>query len=116
MVPEMSPAERWILFFRYLTDTKKRELINELIKEEERIAMAAEVVLRVSRNERERAWLESKYKYDLDRQSDLVSARRKGELLGAEKERRETARRLRAMGLNPEQIATATGLGLEELP
>jgi predicted transposase/invertase (TIGR01784 family) len=133
-VQDLSPLERWALFFRYLTDPGKRELINELLKEEEGIAMASEVLLEISRDEKQRAWLESEYKYAVDRQSDLVSARREGlaegkvegwaegrvegEQLGLEKGERlgleKTARRLRAMGLSPEQIAEATGLKLED--
>jgi predicted transposase YdaD len=104
--------------------------------------MASEVLLEISRDEKQRAWLESEYKYAVDQQSDLVSARREGlakgkvegwaegraegraqgrvegEQLGLEKGERlgleKTARRLRAMGLSPEQIAEATGLKLED--
>jgi predicted transposase/invertase (TIGR01784 family) len=123
-VQEMSSPERWTLFFRYVTDPGKRDLMNELLQEEEGIAMAGEILLKISRDEQERAWLESEYKYAVDRQSALVSARRKGqaegeqiglqkgEQIGMEKERRETARRLQAMGLSPEQIAAATGLNI----
>jgi predicted transposase/invertase (TIGR01784 family) len=119
-VRELSPLERWTVFFRYLTDPGKRTLINELLKAEEGIAMAGEVLLEISRDERQRAWLESEYKYAVDRQSDLVSARREGraegivegERLGVEKERREMARKLQSMGLSPEQIAEVTGLNL----
>jgi predicted transposase/invertase (TIGR01784 family) len=116
----MSVEERWIVFFRYLSDGTQGELLKELIHEEEGIAIARAEVVKISRNEAERAWLESQYKYELDRQSDLVSARRKGraegERLGLKKGLRETARSLQAMGLSPEQIAAATGLRPEELP
>ena len=115
--------------------------------------MAGEVLLTISRDEEERARLESEFKYELDRQCELVDARRaglaegrsegraegeligleKGELIGLEKgeiiglekgrsegraegerllfeERRETARRLRALGMSADQIAQVTGL------
>ncbi|MDR2629910.1 MAG: hypothetical protein LBC60_03200 [Spirochaetaceae bacterium] len=123
----MGAAEWWALFFRYVADPRKRVLMNELLKYEEGIAMAGQELLRVSLSERWRAWRESEFKYKLDRQSDMVEAHREGERLGLEKgraegermvyeERRETARRLKALGLSADQIAAATGLGPGELP
>jgi predicted transposase/invertase (TIGR01784 family) len=97
-----------------VTDPEKRALINEIVSHEEGIAMAGEELLTISRDELERARLESQYKYELDRQCDLVDARRSGEEDGRAAERRETARRLRAMGMSPDQIAKATGLAPEE--
>jgi hypothetical protein len=104
-----------------VADPEKRNLINGIAAQEEGIAMAGEVLLTVSRDEVERARVESEFKYELERQSDLVAARREGEFIGAEKERfkyeqerRESARRLKAMGLSPDQIAQATGLALGE--
>jgi predicted transposase YdaD len=71
-------------------------------------------LLTISRDEEERARLESEFKYELDRQCELVDARREGlaegrvegESIGLEK----TARRLRAMGMSADQIAQVTGL------
>jgi predicted transposase/invertase (TIGR01784 family) len=106
-----------------VTDPEKRDLINGILSYEEGIAMAGKVLLTVSRDEVERARLESEFRYQLERQSDLVDARREGlaegELIGLERgrleERRETARRLTAMGLSPDQIAQASGLATGEL-
>jgi predicted transposase/invertase (TIGR01784 family) len=123
---DMSPAEWWILFFRYITDPEKRELMNELAGYEEGIGMAGETLLRISRDEAERARLESEYKYQLDHQSEMVTARREGERigrrlglkkgkrLGQKREQQKIEARLRAMGLSPEQIAEATGLSPEK--
>jgi predicted transposase/invertase (TIGR01784 family) len=121
---EMGPEEWWVLFFRYITDQKRRELMNKLMEYEEGIGMAGEVLLRLSRDEAERARLESEYKYRLDRQSDMVEARRRGKaeglrrgerLLAAERQKnearlRETARKLRDKGLSPGEIAGILGL------
>ncbi|MFP3091309.1 Rpn family recombination-promoting nuclease/putative transposase [Treponema sp. TIM-1] len=134
-VSEMSPAERWTVFFRYVTDPQQRDVINKILTYEEGIAMAGEVLLSISKDEAERARLESEYKYRLDRQSEMVQARRdglvegeliglkKGELIGLKKEeqhlfeeRREIARKLLTMGLSPDQIARATGLAPGEIP
>jgi predicted transposase/invertase (TIGR01784 family) len=120
-VAEMSSAERWTVFFRYVTEPEKRGLINEITAYEEGIAMAGAELLTISRDEVERARLESEFKYELDRQCELEDARRAGladgladgEVIGQEKARREIARKLKAMGMSPDQIVQATGLNPE---
>ncbi|MDR0669051.1 MAG: hypothetical protein LBF95_03120, partial [Treponema sp.] len=74
----MSGAEKWGIFFRYITDKTKRERINEVVASEEGIGMASEVLMKLSRDEEERAWLLSEYKYAVDTQSKVVQARRDG--------------------------------------
>jgi len=75
---EMSAQEYWAVFFRYLTDKSKRWKINKIIEREDGIAMASEVLKSISKDEIERARLMSEYKYELDLQSKLVTAERKG--------------------------------------
>ena len=75
---EMSAQEKWAVFFRYLTDGSMRGKINEIVENEEGIAMASEVLLNISKDEAERARLMSEYKYQLDMQSKLVHAKRQG--------------------------------------
>jgi hypothetical protein len=67
-------------------------------------------LLTVSRDEEERARLESEFRYNLDRQCELEDARRAGERIGSENALQETARKLKAMGLGADLIAQATGL------
>jgi hypothetical protein len=86
---EMSAAERWAFYFRYLTDRGKRQKINEIIKHEEGIAMASEVLITISRDEVERARLLSEYKYEVDMQSHIVNAKREGEQIGERRGRQE---------------------------
>ncbi|GMO31553.1 MAG: hypothetical protein Ta2B_12650 [Termitinemataceae bacterium] len=76
-VEKMTAAERWSVFFRYITDTTKRETINKILEIEEGIAMASEVLISISRDEVERARLMSEYKYVVDHQSKMVQALRK---------------------------------------
>jgi predicted transposase/invertase (TIGR01784 family) len=82
---EMSSSERWAVFFKYLNDTGMRAKINEILELEEGIAMASEVLLEISRDEAERARLNSEYKYQLDMQSKLVHAKREGRQEGEKK-------------------------------
>jgi hypothetical protein len=74
---EMKAAERWAFYFRYLTDKEKRDRINEIIKYEEGIAMASEVLMTFTKDEIEQARLRSELKYELDTQSRIAYAEQK---------------------------------------
>ena len=74
----MSAQESWAVYFRYLTEKRKRSKINEILEREEGIAMASKVIMNISKDEVERARLLSEYKYELDTQSKLVEAKREG--------------------------------------
>jgi predicted transposase/invertase (TIGR01784 family) len=77
-VEEMSAKERWAIFFKYCTDKGNRGLINEILKQEEGIAMAGAELLTISQDEHEQARLLSELKYELDLQSRVVTAKREG--------------------------------------
>jgi hypothetical protein len=114
----MSGAEKWALFFRYVKDKRRRELVNELLKEEEGIAMAGEVLLSISRDEVERARLESELKYELDWQSFIVGARREGKAEAAQEayqQKLEAARKMKLDGLSTAKISEYTRLSPEEI-
>ena len=110
-VKEMTTVERWASFLLYTADKSKRELVNEILASEEGVAMAGSVLLTISKDEVERARLESEYKYAADLQSRMIGAKQEGERIG----RREVAKRLKSLGLTPEQIANASGLPVEEV-
>jgi predicted transposase/invertase (TIGR01784 family) len=77
-VEKMTTAERWSIFLRYITDTTKRQTINEILEIEEGIAMASEVLISISKDEIERARLMSEFKFEVDHQSKMTQARRVG--------------------------------------
>jgi flagellar biosynthesis/type III secretory pathway protein FliH len=77
------------VLFQYLTDREKRSKINEIIEANEGIALASEVLMTISRDEEERARLMQIEKIELDYQSGLVTAERKGHAKGLEKGREE---------------------------
>jgi predicted transposase/invertase (TIGR01784 family) len=112
---KMSAEEHWGVFFRYLTDKGRRGKINEVVASEEGIGMASEVLLRISRDEEERARLMSEYKYAVDTQSKVVQARREGIQEGLQKKAVEFARKLKSRGAAAEQIAEDTGLSLQQI-
>jgi predicted transposase/invertase (TIGR01784 family) len=108
---EMSAAELWGSYFRYLTVKAKRVKINEIIAQEEGIAMASKVVMTISRDDAERARLESEYKYEVDLQSKVVYSERmvirKGERRGIRKGERKGELKiidLLKSGKSPEEI------------
>jgi len=106
-VAEMTALERWAVFFRYTPDKDKRELVNEIIESEEGIAMAGQVLLHISKDERERARLTSEYKFSVDLQSKTVEAKRNRTI--------EIARNFIKMNIPVEQIASGTGLTVDEV-
>jgi predicted transposase/invertase (TIGR01784 family) len=97
--------------------------------------MASEVLVRISKDEVERAQLMSEYKYALDTQSKIVDARRagrreglqegrqeglqeglqKGIQQGGQKKTMELAKKLKNCGIAAEQIAEDTGLTLQQI-
>ncbi|MCL2154352.1 MAG: PD-(D/E)XK nuclease family transposase [Leptospirales bacterium] len=77
-VDEMSAQERWAIYFRYSIDKSKRKIINKILELEDGIAMASELLIKISKDEMERARLMSEYKYELDTQNKLVNAKREG--------------------------------------
>jgi predicted transposase/invertase (TIGR01784 family) len=93
--------------------------------------MASEVLIRISRDEVERARLMSEYKYVVDTQSKVVQAKREGRKEGlqegkkeglqegrkegSQEARKEFAQKLRKRGVAVEQIAEYTGLPLKQI-
>jgi predicted transposase/invertase (TIGR01784 family) len=102
-IKAMNAIEKWAVFFRYCLDKDRRELINTLIKTEEGITMASEVLLSVSKDEIERARLLSEYKFEVDLQSDRVHAIK------------EIARKMKADRFTVEQIGKYSGLSPKEI-
>ena len=108
---DMSAQESWAVYFQYLTDRKKRGKINEILKREEGIAMASEVLIKISKDDIEQARLLSELKYELDTQSMRVDARREGREEGREEglqegrqEGRQEILKLLKSGKSPEEI------------
>ena len=117
-IGQMTASERWAVFLEYLTRRDKRDKINMIVEYEEGIAMASQVLMNVSKDEIERARLLSEYKYQMDMQSKLVTAKKEGKLeekLERDKEELENARNALAKGYPLETIHDITGLDIETL-
>ena len=114
-VDQMGNAERWAVFFEYLTDPAMRAKINEIAGSEEGIAMAGGVLLNISRNEIERARLESEYKAKIDIQARIVDATREGIQEGRREGVEQTARNALSEGFSLEQVHKITGLDMQTI-
>ena len=77
-IEEMTNAELWAVFFQYLTDEDKRGKIIDIINREEGIAMALDTLVNITQDEIEYARMSTLLKSELDYQSGMVGARRKG--------------------------------------
>jgi len=127
----MTTAERWAVFFQYLTDEEKRGKIIEIANQEEGIAMAVETLGTFTQSELEYIRETTRLKSELDYQSHMTHARREGlregftkghdegrnEGLaeGLNKASLDIARNLKGMGLPISQIAEGTGLSIETI-
>ena len=131
-VEAMTSSERWAIFFEYLTDKSKRSKIIAITDKDEGIRMASGVWVQVSHDEEERARIMRDHKYELDHQSEVTRLRREARTEGREEGREEgrtegleegrtegrtialeeTAKKMKEMGLTPEQIKMATGIVL----
>jgi predicted transposase/invertase (TIGR01784 family) len=117
-IKDMNSPELWGIYFRYLQNKKKRGIINDIIKQEEGIAMASQVLMTISRDEVERARLISEEKYVLDTRSKLFYARQealrkgeaKGRAEGRDEKALEIARKMKAINRPEPEIAEITGL------
>ena len=110
-VDTLTDIECWLIFFKYVTDKSKRDLLNKIIKKEEGVNMAVQTLLTISKDERERLAYESQMIYELDQRSEKASAERSGEL----RARREVAKSLKYDGFPLDVIARNTGFSIEEL-
>ncbi|MCL2356746.1 MAG: Rpn family recombination-promoting nuclease/putative transposase, partial [Defluviitaleaceae bacterium] len=106
-VAELTDIECWLLFFKYAADKSKREMLNKIIEKEEGVNMATQILMTVSKEERERALEFSQLIYELDQRSERESA-----ILGA---KREVAKKMKLISIPLDSISEVTGLSLEEV-
>jgi predicted transposase/invertase (TIGR01784 family) len=142
-VSAMTDLEKWAVFFKYANDPAYRETVNEVIESKEVFKVAGELLMGISKDERERAVFRSRRMYQTDMASDfatvedrgraegrlegrtegLLEGRTEGLLEGQAKGRTEgrtegiieVARNLIRMSIPFEQILSATHLSDNEL-
>jgi hypothetical protein len=77
-VEEMDAEERWAVFTRFCADKSKRGLINELLAQEEGIAMAGQTMRGFTREQLEYFRETSELKWELDRRAYEDDLREEG--------------------------------------
>lgn len=110
-VSEMTALDKWSVFFQYAPDPQYRETVNKVIESEEVLQVAGDLLMNISKNERERAIYRSRRKFQTDLQSDLATAEDRGRRQSAF----TIAKNLLSMDMPREQVAAATGLTLKDL-
>ena len=118
-VEELTPLELWSLFFKFAPNPKHRGFVNKIISQKEEIAMATELLMEISQDERERALFMSRKKYETDMTSNLLTAEARGEArgvaIGEARGRFEVARNMKLLGIDLSTIVNTTGLTVEEV-
>jgi len=131
----MTDMERIAIFLRYADNPKYREIVNRIIETREGLAVAGEVLMGISQDEREKAIFRNRRIALMNYESDMITSKRLGRAEGIaegiSKGRAEgiaegiskgrvegcvdVARNLLRMNLPLEQIITATGLTRAEV-
>lgn len=110
-VSDMTDLDKWSVFFQYAPDLEHREIVNEVIESKEVLQVAGNLLMSISKNERERAIYRSRKKFQTDMQSDLATAEDNGERRG----RNAVARNALQMKMSVADITKLTGLTAEEV-
>ena len=71
---EMTDLEKWAVFLRYANETEHRDIVNEIIASKGEIKVAANLLMGISKDERERAVFRSRRMFRTDYESDMATA------------------------------------------
>ena len=115
-IKELTPVEKWGLFFSYVDDDKYADYISELVRSEKGIMAAENVVKHMS--EADDNWFvqNSRFIAERDKNTQIHNAEKRGREEGALQKAIEAAINLLKMEiLSPEQIAQAQGIPLEKV-
>jgi predicted transposase/invertase (TIGR01784 family) len=106
-VEQMTNMEMFSIFLKYAENPNYREIVNKVIESKEGLAVAGEVLMSISKDERERAIFRNRRIALADRESDKVTVERI--------KAKSIAKNLLDMDMSIEKITTATGLTREEV-
>jgi predicted transposase/invertase (TIGR01784 family) len=115
----LSPEQKWCIFFRYKHNEKMEPLIQELCKQEEGIMRADRALSKISRDQEKWARALFREKAAMDYSSGMYAAEERGKAIGDmggyQRAKEEDARKMKADGLPADKIITYTGLSHEEV-
>ena len=77
-IEKMSQIERLAVYLRYADDENYKDSVQEICGSEEGIIMAENLYRKVTQEEKEAAWAESRFYYQLEYATEMKAAREKG--------------------------------------
>lgn len=125
-VAEMTQVEKLAVYLLYAADENYKDSVQEICNEED-IIMAENLYRKVTKEEQEAAWAESRLYFQLEQNTIKAAAHKQGlaegETIGLEKgrsegaaqEKREIAKNLKELGIGLNEIVKSTGLTVEEV-
>jgi len=118
-IEQMDIREVWALFMMYYREDKKTGIIQKIITMDEGIAAADQVIRGFTETELENLAAIARDKAEFDAREELwdlkQAARAEGHAEGHAEALKETARKLKAMGIPLNQIIEASGLSVEDI-
>ena len=121
-VEEMTQVEKLAVYLRYAADENYKDSVQEICNEED-IIMAENLYRKVTKEEQEAAWAESRFYFQLEQNTmrnhahkqGLAQGRAEGRSEGEALKQREIARNMLQESMPKSVIAKITGLSLEEV-
>ena len=110
-VDEMTDMERLSVFLRYAENPDYREIVNKVIESKEGLAVAGELLMSISKDERERAIFRNRRIAIADQESNRITAERNAR----KAEAIAIAKKLLKKQMPIDEIADATGLTRKEV-
>ncbi|GHS86140.1 hypothetical protein AGMMS49957_03750 [Synergistales bacterium] len=108
---DMSSIEMWSAFFALADKPERRKVIQEIISRKGEIKLANDILLNISKDERQRAHFRSRQMFRMDHEHDMYVSRREGIAEGVA----EVARSMLADAMSADLVSKFTGLSVEEL-
>jgi predicted transposase/invertase (TIGR01784 family) len=114
-IGELSGAEMWALFIKYIGNPKHTFVIKDIISARREIKMAQDALINISKDGDFRAKQILRHKYLADNENAMLVHEARGITKGITKGKIEVALNLLKQGLPPKQIADATKLPLSKI-
>jgi predicted transposase/invertase (TIGR01784 family) len=118
-VEDMTDIEAWAVFFKYVTDEDKQEILNKILERREAVKMAKNILMQVSADEEARAYYESELIFELDQRGRFRVAKEEGIAEGITKGKAEAqieiAKKMLLKNKSIDEIMEFTGLTEEEI-
>jgi len=112
---QMTDMERFSVFLRYADDPDYRDIVNRIIDTREALKVAAEVLMSVSKDEREKAILRNRKIARMDYESDMRTSERIGRREGRKEGILTVAKNALQMNMDIDAINRLTGLTYREI-